>query len=278
MRTKTQLPAFDSEAHRGGRGLMPENTIPAMLNALQLGVTTLEMDAVITADSQVVLSHEPFFNREITTLPDGTFIPADKSKAYNIYKLTYAEVQRFDVGLKPNSKFPKQLKVSARKPLLTDVIDSAESFSHTHKRKPPFYNIETKSEPQTDGIYHPGPSAFVDLLMNVITAKKVTDMVIIQSFDFRTLKVLHQKYPAVRTAALVFMKNQQPEQVIKELGFTPTIYSPEYTLVNEEMIRSCHALGMRILPWTVNTAADISRLKKMGVDGIISDYPDLFGQ
>src|ERR1700754_3858617 len=119
---KVGLPSFDKEGHRGCRGLMPENTIPAMMKALELGVTTLEMDAVITADNQVVLSHEPFFNHEITTKPDGKLVTAQEEKSLNIYKMTYAQTQQYDVGLRPHPRFPQQQKLKATKPLLKEVI------------------------------------------------------------------------------------------------------------------------------------------------------------
>ena len=118
-----------------------------MLKALDLGVNTLEMDAVITADSQVILSHEPFFNHELTTKPDGTFITAGRRKELNIFKMTYAETQRFDVGLKPNPRFPRQQKIAATKPRLADVIDSVEEYGVLKKLPPVWYNIETKSTP-----------------------------------------------------------------------------------------------------------------------------------
>src|SRR5689334_10616789 len=105
MHKTSTIPAFDKEAHRGGRGIMPENTIPSMLHALDLGVTTLEMDAVITSDKQVILSHEPFFNKDITTKPDGTYLQDNESKAFNIYKMTYQQVQQLDVGMKPHPRF-----------------------------------------------------------------------------------------------------------------------------------------------------------------------------
>ncbi|HSB92698.1 MAG TPA: glycerophosphodiester phosphodiesterase family protein [Flavitalea sp.] len=276
MQKISSIPAFDSEAHRGGRGLMPENTIPAMLNALDLGVTTLEMDAVITADNQVVLSHEPFFNTDITTKPDGSYLQGDEAKALNIYTMTYEQVRQLDVGLKPNPRFPGQRKLAAIKPLLSDVIDSAESHAKATKRSLPFYNIETKLEPSTDNIFHPKPDLFVELLMNVIMKKGIQDRVIIQSFDFRSLKLIHQKYPGIKLAALVYQPTMSPGAVIDQLGFTPFIFSPEYNLVNDKVILDCHSKGMRILPWTVNTAAEISKLKKAGVDGIITDFPNLF--
>jgi len=173
------LPVFDTEAHRGGRGLMPENTIPAMLNGLSLGVTTLEMDAVITKDKQVILSHEPFFNHEITTRPDGGFIEEKEERKYNIYTMSYAETQQYDVGMKAHPRFRQQQKVAAAKPLLSRVIDSAEAFAIKTHRALPFYNIETKTQALTDNIYHPAPDEFVQLLMQVITEKKVAGRVII---------------------------------------------------------------------------------------------------
>ena len=124
MQKTGTLPAFDKEAHRGGRGIMPENTIPAMLNALDLGVTTLEMDVVITLDKQVILSHEPYFNKDITTKPDGTYLQDNESKDFNIYKMSYEQVRQLDVGMKPHPRFPGQQKRPAHKPLLRDVIDS----------------------------------------------------------------------------------------------------------------------------------------------------------
>ena len=111
--------SFDKQGHRGCRGLMPENTIGAMLKAIDLGVTTLEMDAVITKDGHVVLSHEPFFNHEIATKADGTAVSEQEEKQLNIYRYTYEEVKRFDVGLKPHPRFPRQQKAKAVKPLLS---------------------------------------------------------------------------------------------------------------------------------------------------------------
>src|SRR6185436_12863608 len=113
---------FDKQGHRGCRGLFPENTIPAMKNALDLGVTTLEMDAVITKDKQVVLSHEPWFGEEITTKPDGTYMGNREERKFNIYWMTYEDVKTFDVGMKPHPRFPRQKKMKVVKPLLTDVI------------------------------------------------------------------------------------------------------------------------------------------------------------
>ncbi len=268
---------LDTQGHRGCRGLMPENTIPAMISALNMGVATLEMDAVITKDKKVVLSHEPFFNHEITTRPDGSFIDEREQKNYNIYQMTYDEVKRYDVGMKPHPRFPRQQKMKAVKPLLSDLIDSVEHFMMSSRRPHPFYNIETKSLPITDNIYHPAPAEFVELLMSVIKEKNIQDRVIIQSFDFRTLQYLHQHYPAIKTAMLIEDTDKRSlEQQLQSLGFDPTIYSPDQSLVNAMLIEKCHKRNIKVIPWTVNDKATISRLKSLGVDGLISDYPDLF--
>jgi len=268
---------FDKQGHRGCRGLMPENTWPAMKTALDLGVTTLEMDVVITKDKKPVLSHEPWFNHDITTKPDGSFIKADEEKGYNIYAMTYNEVKNYDVGLKQYSRFAKQQKLQAAKPLLSNVIDSINQYMLTSKRSYPYLNIETKCKPSGDNIFHPAPEEFIDLLMEVVISKGIEDKVIIQSFDFRTLQYLHQKHPHIKTGMLVENFNRKSFKAeLEELGFTPTIYSPAFSMVNKKLVEKCHAKGMKIIPWTVNEKSKISELKEMGVDGIITDYPDLF--
>lgn len=271
--------AFDTQGHRGCRGLMPENTIPAMIKALDLGVTTLEMDAVITKDSQVVLSHEPFFNHEISTSPDGLPISEATEKQHNIFQLDYAQVKRYDVGLAKHPRFPRQEKIAAVKPLLADVFDAADAHAKKTNRALPFYNIETKSQASTDNQFHPEPGRFVELMMHVIRQKKIEQRVIIQSFDVRTLQYLHQHYPHIQTAYLVERPSlNSMDAQINKLGFTPTIFSPEHRLVTTAMINYCREKKIKLIPWTVNELSTIQKLKDMGVDGIISDYPDLFAQ
>ncbi len=279
LNKSNMLPAFDKEGHRGCRGLMPENTIAAMLKAIDLGVTTLEMDIVFTKDGEAILSHEPFFNHEITTKPDGSFIKEKEEKQYNIYNMTYTEVKRYDVGLKPHSLFPEQKKLAVYKPRLADLIDSVEKYIADKKLKKVLYNIETKTMPATDNIYHPAPAAFVDMLMKVIMEKGIEKRVIIQSFDIRTLQYLHEKYPSMKTALLAEADNKSSfRKQLKDLGFIPTIYSPEFLLVNDALIKDCHDKKIKIIPWTVDDKNKITELKKLGVDGIITDYPNLFNE
>lgn len=268
---------FDKQGHRGCRGLLPENTIPAMLHALDLGVTTLEMDVVFTKDSVAILSHEPFFNHEITTKPDGSFIEEKDEKNYNIFHMTFAETEKYDVGLKPHPRFPQQKKMAVNKSGLAAMFDAVKTYMQSHSRPFPYFNIETKSTPLTDNMYHPAPAAFVDRLMKVIKEKQMEQWVMIQSFDIRTLQYLHKNYPAVPAVLLIEDYDKRSlEDQLNQLGFTPTVYSPHYSLVTKELLESCRQQKIKVIPWTVNDKEKIEALKVMGVDGIISDYPDLF--
>lgn len=271
--------SFDKQGHRGCRGLMPENTIPAMLHALDLGVTTLEMDVVFTKDSVAILSHEPFFNHEITTKQGGGFIEEKEEKNYNIFKMTFAETQQYDVGLKPHPRFLQQQKMAVTKPRLADLFDSVRVYMMTRRKPFPYYNIETKTQPATDNIYHPGPEAFVDMLVKVIEEKQVADFVTIQSFDIRTLQYLHKKYPHITTSILIEEGNTKSiGDIVTELGFMPPIFSPHYSMATPDAVKALHSHKKKIIPWTVNDKKEIERLKAMGVDGIISDYPNLFNE
>lgn len=268
---------IDLQGHRGCRGLLPENTIPAMQYALKLGVQTLEMDVVISKDSQVILSHEPFFSHEISTLPNGDTLTESSAASFNLFQMNYDRIQLVDVGLKEHPRFPGQQKISVVKPLLSAVIDSAERLAVSEGLALPMYNIETKTTPQGDSVFHPSPDVFVDLLMRVIYQKNVSERVIIQSFDVRTLQYLHQKYPTIKTALLV----EEGDGLsfsghLKQLGFIPNSYSPEHTLVTPLLVSQCHSMQMTIIPWTVNDLPTMKILLGYGVDGIISDYPNLF--
>jgi glycerophosphoryl diester phosphodiesterase len=268
---------FDTQGHRGSRGLMPENSVPAMLTALGLGVRTLEMDVVITKEKQVLVSHEPWFSKDITTKPDGSYIGEREERKFNIYWMTYDEIKTFDVGLKPHPRFPNQQKLKQVKPLLADLIDSVKQYMMMARRPPPHYNIEIKTIPDFDGVFHPGPEEFVDLVMKVIDEKMLTDYVSIQSFDIRPLQYLRKKYPTIKIGLLIDADDKRTiDQQVKELTFIPDTYSPSFNLVNKRLVEKAHSMKMRIVPWTVNTKEKIEDLKKMGVDGLISDYPDLF--
>ena len=265
---------LNRQGHRGTRGLMPENTIQAMKKALDIGVETLELDVIISKDKQVVVSHDPYMSADITTKPDGTPVTADEQKSINLYQLTYDQIKKYDVGSKKHPQFPEQQNFRAYKPLLAELIDSVDAYAKAKKLPMPRYNIEIKMSPQTDSVYNPGPAEFVRLVMP-ICQQKLGNRYNIQSFDARPLQLIHKQYPSVTLAYLTANPKTVAEN-LTALGFTPNIYSPYYKTVTNETVTFCHDKKMQIIPWTVNTKPEIESLVKLGVDGIITDYPNLF--
>jgi len=275
---------FDVQGHRGARGLMPENTIPAFLLALDTGVTTLEMDLAVTKDRQLVVSHEPWMSAAYCLDPAGKSISERDEKKNNIYLMTYAQVKTWDCGSKVNSNFPNQKKMKTVKPLLVDVMVAAENHIRNATKYLVDYNIEIKSSPKEDNRFAPKPEEFSDLVYKTIDQYLPWNRVVIQSFDFRVLKYWHQKYPHVRLAALVDNLKTIDENIVA-LGFVPDIYSPDYKLLDKNEVDFIHrqtparssankGLKMRVIPWTVNDEKEMTALKEMGVDGFITDYPD----
>jgi glycerophosphoryl diester phosphodiesterase len=287
-----QPSTLDVQGHRGSRGLMPENTIPAFLKALELGVTTLELDVVISKDKQVVVSHEPYFNSVFSIKPDGQPVTKSEEKSLNLYKLIYADIKRYDVGSNGNPAFPEQQKMKAVKPLLSEVIREAEAWCKAHNRPAVHYNIELKSERSEYNKSQPEPAAFCALVYTVINQQLPPERVVIQSFDFAVLQAWEKQtdvsagasvganasatgglFKKMRLAALV-ENMKSVETNVANLGFIPAIYSPYFQLLTAEKIKRIHELGMQVIPWTVNKRDDMERLRDQGVDGIITDYPD----
>ncbi|GHM99617.1 glycerophosphoryl diester phosphodiesterase [Cytophagales bacterium WSM2-2] len=278
-------PKFDVQGHRGARGLMPENTIPAFMVALDSGVTTLEMDLTITKDKQVIVSHEPWMNADFCLDPSGNEIKGKDEKKFNIFQMSYEEVKSWDCGSKGNKKFEEQQKLKVSKPLLSDVIVAVENHIKNFTKYEVDYNIEIKSAKTGDGTFHPKPEEFSDLAHDLIDQYLPWDRVVIQSFDIRVLQYWHQKYPNVRLALLIDNLKESRDN-LHELGFFPDIYSPDFHLLDKNEIAHLHALNptrnikvkkighMRVIPWTVNNESDMKELKEMGVDGIITDYPN----
>ncbi|HTD92451.1 MAG TPA: glycerophosphodiester phosphodiesterase family protein [Chitinophagaceae bacterium] len=272
------LPAFNKEGHRGTRGLMPENTIPAMYKAIDIGVNTVEVDVVYSKDRKVVISHDLYFNPDITTTPEGKSLDKKEAPRTLIYSMDYDSVRKYDVGLKYYAEFPRQQKMAAYKPLLGELIDSTNAYARS-KGKAILFNIELKTSVANDGIKHPPVEEFVEGVMRMVEEKNIQKQCYLQSFDFRPLQLIHKKYPGIVTAVLISDKDKRTlEQQLTELGYIPEMYSPHSALVTPELVRECHKRGTRIIPWTVNTPEEMKKLKEMGVDGIITDYPDYFSQ
>lgn len=272
------FPHFYKEGHRGTRGLMPENTIPSMKKAIEDGANIIEVDIQISKDNQVMIAHDPYINRQISLLPNGEEIPEEHAQKYILYQMPYDSIRKFDVGSKYHSEFPQQKKIKTYIPLLGELIDSVENFTKEKKLAPVIFNIEIKSRPDQDGILQPAPGELMDLVMNVVRSKDIGNRFYIQSFDIRQIQEVHKRYPGVVTGFLTGNKETSLEQNLENIGFTPDIYSPHYKLATKELVKNAHDRGMKFVPWTVNTLEEMRELKAMGVDGIITDYPNLFSE
>ena len=271
--TSVTAKVLDIQGHRGARGLMPENTIPAFLTALNYSkVTTLELDLAVTKDEQLVVSHEPWFNHVICFNPEGGIIGEEDK--ISIYQLTYEEVRQYDCGSKGNPRFPGQQLSVVYKPLLKDVVDTVDYYIEHKKFNSPAYNIEIKTDPSLDSVYTPAPEKFADLVVDFIRKEMAGKQVTIQSFDFRVLKYIHAQYPEVKLVALV-ENSKGVAANLSALGFVPEVYSPWYKLLSQESIELIHQKNMLVVPWTVNDTTAMQELIGWGVDGIITDYPNL---
>ncbi|HLT23328.1 MAG TPA: glycerophosphodiester phosphodiesterase family protein [Bacteriovoracaceae bacterium] len=258
--------AFDWQGHRGARGLYPENTLGAMEVALKYPIKTLEFDVVVTKDNKVILSHEPWMNEVICLDPLGKKI---KGKEFNIYQMSYSEVAKFDCGSLAHPQFLQQKKVKVAKPTLDEVLVHTKD-----KNKNIFYNIEIKSTVENEKLgFQPEYKVFSDLVIKDIKKHLPESRFSIQSFDWRVLKYIHQKYPEVRLVALKYGKFEV-DKVLSDLGFTPSIFSPYFKDLTKKKVLDFQKKGIKVIPWTVNELKDLKAIKGMGVDGIITDYPD----
>lgn len=265
---------IENIAHRGGAGLLPENSIPAFLNAMDSSATVLEMDVFISKDGKVVVSHDPYISSEFCLNKDGSEIEKSEEKNLIIYKMNYDEIEQFDCGSKGKTDLPLQEKVPVSKPLLVDVIKETEHYIKSYTQYEVNYLIEIKSTQKGDGIENPPPEEFSDRVYELLDAYLPLERVIIQSFDFRVLKYWHEKYPEVKLSALV-ASIKSYKTVLKKLGFDPAIYSPFYKLVRRKAINDLHGKGIQVYPWTVNEKRDMEKMIKWGVNGIITDYPNI---
>lgn len=287
--------AFDLQGHRGARGLAPENTIEGFKAALALGVTTLELDLAMTRDGVVVVSHDSLLNPDHTRGPDGRFLSAQGPA---IHALTFDELQRYDVGrLKPGTayatRYPEQKGMDGvRIPRLSDVFALAAESGADHIR----FNIETKLTP-TSGTDTPDPEAFAKAVAAAIRAAKLENRAAVQSFDWRTLAALKRIAPEIERVCLTVEADWEDNLARGKMGASPwtagfdiddadgsapklaaaagcAVWSPYFRNVSATTIADAKAANVRVIPWTVNEKADMERLIGMGVDGIITDYPD----
>lgn len=271
---KPILPEFDWQGHRGCRGLLPENTIPAFLHALEYPVTTLELDLAVSKDSQLIISHDPWMHEGICSKPNGDSVTKSEAKQLKIIEMTYAEIKAFDCGSRGNPRFPQQKPMKVYKPSLRDMVEAVKEWTFSRGKPLPHFNIEIKSKPAWDNVYAPAPEVFVELLLNEIEELGIQKYVCIQSFDVRPLQIIHQRNPDIKLALLIENLDGVKSN-LKKLGFHPDVYSPYYKLLRRRHIRKLHKMGIAVIPWTVNSVKAMKRLRKKGVDGIITDYPNL---
>ncbi len=264
---------FEWQGHRGARGLFPENSLIGFLMALKQGVRVLEMDVVVSKDGKIVLSHEPWISSKIGLKPDGKRISQDEEMSYNIYKMYYEEVKKYDCGSVGHPDFPEQKAAKSLKPLLSQVVQSVNSMMTNEKIESVKYNIELKSKPEWYGVYVPQPSEFVRLILAELKNLGIENQASLQSFDVNILEEIKKQSPETKVAYLV--ENTEDLEInLKKLSFKPEVYSPNHKLVNEALLNAAHSKNIRVITWTVNDTADMKRLIEMGVDGIITDYPN----
>jgi glycerophosphoryl diester phosphodiesterase len=281
--------AFDLQGHRGARGLLPENTLPAFEHALAIGVTTLELDIGVTADGVVVISHDPHLNPAITRDAGGQWLRGSKGPL--IRSLTLAQLQAYDVGrIDPDTPYARtfstqQARDRTRIPTLAALFDRVKALGAQDVR----FNIETKIDP-TQPEHTVTPEAMTRALLRVIDEAGMANHVAIQSFDWRTLQLVQQLAPRIPTAYLT-VQTANKDNVrddrwtaglrIADHASVPrlvqaaggAVWSPNGAAVTQALVQEAQALGLRVIPWTINNPVDMDRLVGWGVDGIITDYP-----
>ncbi len=269
---------FDWQGHRGCRGLLPENTVPAFLKALEFPqVTTLELDLAVSKDQELIVSHEPWMSEGICSKPDGSPVTKAEAMSLKIMGMTYAEIKQYDCGSRGNARFPQQQPMKLHKPSLEDVVQAVRQYCAANNKPMPRFNIEIKSHPSGDGIFTPKIEDFAKLVVAELERLKISSLSCVQSFDLRAVQAVKRLAPQLTLAFLVENKDGF-EQNLQQLGFQPNIYSPDYKLLRKKDIRALHKMGIKVIPWTVNDPKNMKKLRRWKVDGIITDYPNLISE
>ncbi|HPF90911.1 MAG TPA: glycerophosphodiester phosphodiesterase family protein [Flavobacteriales bacterium] len=263
----------DIHGHRGCRGLLPENSIPAFLKATELGCDFLEMDVVMSKDGELIVSHEPWMRHDLCLTPEGSGIPAGGERGFNLYEMTAAEIRRFDCGSLEDPDHPERDTRSTYKPTLKQVVSVVDDHALLSGVAPPSFNIEVKSDPALYGTFQPAPRAFALSVIAELDDLGITDRCLIQSFDPAILEVFHAERDDIPLAYLVEDKAGLNEQLAR-LTFVPAVYSPHFSVADEALLQAVREREMELVVWTVNEPADIRRMLDLGVDGIITDYPE----
>ena len=274
--TPAPVERLEIQGHRGARGLLPENTIPGFVLALREGADVLEMDLCISADGQVIVSHEPWMNHEMCRTPEGRDITAEEARSFNLRTMTAGQIADFDCGLRSHPRFPEQRHLPAHKPTLAEVVQVIETVPLLDGA-PVRYNLEIKHKPEYEPQFCPDAATFARLVIAEVQRLGIGERTCIQSFSSAALEAVHEQAPDWTTAWLVDSDGPVEAQFDK-LSFRPDIYSPNWKRINADDVHALQSQGIRVIPWTVNEGADLFAVMQMGVDGIITDYPDrLYG-
>lgn len=245
-----------------------------MINAIKLGTNTLELDLQITKDSQVVVSHDSYLNAMKALTSTGKNISPREQDSLYFYHLNYDSISKFDVGSLSNPLYPRRVNIPCVVPTLTNLIDCVEAFVFSSGGKPVNYNIEIKSAPEKDGLTTPDYRMFCDLSLRVLKTKKLGNRLTIQSFDTRALNYIRKHHPEVKLSYLVDDETTSLKGLLRRLDFVPDIISPMFSIVDELFVQEAHSYNMKVIPWTVDTKEETLRLKRLGVDEIITNQPD----
>jgi len=208
------------------------------------------------------------------SLPSGEPITKSEAKEIKIYKLDYDQIKEFDCGKRGNPKFPEQQKIAVSKPSLKDMVEYIDNYCLENKKELPWYDIEIKSEEAHYGDMQPQPEEYVRLMLEELYDLNIKDRCNLQSFDIKILEAIKAQDSEVIIAYLID-NIQGLNKNLKKLSFKPEIYSPYYKFVTKSMVKKCHSKGIKVIPWTVNDQKAMRKLIEFGVDGIITDYPNL---
>jgi glycerophosphoryl diester phosphodiesterase len=276
MSIYSAFPRPEVHGHRGCRGLLPENTWPAFQRALELGVDVLELDVVVSQDGQVVVSHEPWLAAQLGSSPQGERIDPAHERRHNLYQMPYAAIAQCTVGEWPHPNFPAQQPVRSYRPLLREVLRQAEAWCQQHGRPAVRYSVEIKSSPAGDGLFHPAPAEFVRLALAELRAANVMARTTLLSFDPRVVRAARQAQPDLALCFLFEDELPAIPDLFKDLGFEPATLGPDFQLLSAPLIQAIRAAypALRLVPWTVNSPADLRLVCGWRVEGITTDYPD----
>lgn len=265
--------------HRGATGLAPENTIPGFKKALEHNVDAIELDVVITGDEQVVVSHEPWFRHDICLTPEGDSISTDTQKDHLIYKMNYDQIAEYDCGSVQREGYPDQENQRLAKPLLTDAIQEIENHIEQNDLEQVGYKVEIKSKSawyEEDNEIQPTPEQASEMVHEVLVEEGIIDRVDIFAFNPRVLDKFEEIDSSIPRVFLIPKSKTDLEENLSELNSLPDVYATNYTLVDSSLVEQVHSKDMRLIPWTVNEYEDMVELVDIGVDGIISDYPNYY--